>query len=352
VGLGIAVVVAAAAVAVPLTVVDRSVAGTPVAGAEPSEPGAGPSPAGPPPDPECGGEGALAASGSSLAGNAADEVAARLMSACPDLVVDYEPVGSGAGLEQFTNGETGMAVVDRPLTETEYGAVSARCAAEEFPFVAHPVTVRIHLAGVDELTLDAPTLTKIFSGATTTWDDGAIAALNPDVTLPARPIVVVGRSDETLATATLQQYLAEAGGWTGGTDTKFTGRAARSVQGDRDMLTMVETTDGAIGYTAAAEADGPRSRIVLLEGVAPDPESVATTITAALPEEGLTLDPADVYSAEPASGAYPLIIVSYAVTCAGDATARDFLLTALTMESNGPVFPSGEWADRLATALQ
>jgi phosphate transport system substrate-binding protein len=240
--------------------------------------------------------------------------------------------------------------VDRALTETEHAAASERCEVEAFPFVAHPVTVRFTLTGVDELSLDAPTLTKIFSGAVTSWDDDAIASANPDVVLPARPIVVVGRGDETSATATLQQYLAEAGGWSGGTDTTFAGRATQSAQGDSGMLTMIENTDGAIGYTTAAEEG--RARIVRLDGVAPDREAVATTIAVALPDDALTLDPADVYGADPLRGAYPLVLVSYALTCADDDTARAFLRTSLTMEDAGYVFPSGEWADRVAAALQ
>lgn len=338
--LGVAVVVAAGAVVVPLTVVDRSVSGTPVAADEPDEPA-------PPPERECA-DGELVASGSSLARNAVDEVSANLANTCPGTVVDYAPTGSGAGLDEFMSGATAMAVVDRPLTESEYGNLSARCAAEAFPFVAHPVTVRYNVGG-DVLTLDAPALAKIFSGEVTTWHDAAIAELNPGVALPAKPITVVGRGDESSTTAAFQQYLAEAGDWTGGTGTTFTGRAARSAQGDSGVLTLIESTDGAIGYVTIAE--GTRSQTALLDGVAPSPDTVAATIAAALPDDRLTLDPADVYGTE-ADGAYPLMIVSYALTCADEPVARDFLLTSLSMAGSGHVFPSGEWADRMRAALQ
>ncbi len=58
------------------------------------------------------------------------------------------------------------------------------------------------------------------------------------------------------------------------------------------------------------------------------------------------------YGADPARGAYPLLIVSYALTCADDDTARDFVRTSLTMAGTAYVVPSDEWADRVAAALQ
>jgi phosphate transport system substrate-binding protein len=348
VGLGAAVVVAAAAVVVPLTVMEPSVAGSPLAADVP--PTTAPSPAEPPVEPACAGD--LAGSGSALARNAVTDVAAALERACPDTVVDYEPVGSGAGLQQFTSGATGMAVVDRPPSESELAPLRARCAPAVYPFAAHPVMIRYHVAGVGNLNLDAPTLAKIFSGAVTRWNDPAIVRQNPDTALSARPIVVVGRGDESPTTAAFQQYLAAAGGWAGGTDTTFTGTATQTAQGDSGMLAMIENTEGAIGYLTAAE--GTRSQVLRLGGVAPDPEAVATTITSALPGRGLAIVPADVYGADPVAGAYPLVIVSYALVCAADAAARDFLLASLTVRDGGTgyVFPAGEWADRLRAALQ
>ena len=353
-GLGAAVVVAAAAVVgVPLTVVEPSVTGSPDAADVPAATTAPPTepPTEPLAGPSCAGE--LAGGGSALARNAVTDVAAALERACPESAVDYAPVGAGAGLQQFTSGATGMAVVDRPLRGAEVTAARARCQAAAFPFVAHPVMVRYHVAGVGNLNLDAPTLTKIFSGAISVWNDPAIVGQNPDTALSARPIVVVGRGDESATTAAFQQYLAAAGGWTGGADTTFTGKATQTAQGDSGMLAMIENTEGAIGYLTAAE--GTRSQVLRIGGVAPEPEAVAATITSALPGDGtLALDPADVYGADPADGAYPLVIVSYAVVCAGDPAARDFLLASLTVRDGGTgyVFPEGEWADRLAAAVQ
>ncbi|GAB1514123.1 hypothetical protein JCM33774_61650 [Actinophytocola sp. KF-1] len=352
-GLGAAVVAAAAAVVVPLTVVEPSVPGSPVAADVPpvTTPSPAEPPAEPPVEPACAGE--LVAGGSAQARNAVLDVANTLERACPDSVVDYDPVGAGTGLRQFTSGATAMAVVDRPLLPAEAAAVRARCAPVQYPFVAGTVVVRYHVAGVGELTLDAPTLAKIFSGAIATWNDPAIVAQNPDTALSARPITVVARADESSTTAAFQQYLAATGGWTTGAGTTFTGKAAQSVQGDSGMLSVVENTEGAIGYLTAT--DGTRSQAVRVGGVAPDRENVTTAVTAALSgSAGMAIDPATLYRADPAGGAYPLVVVSYAVACEGDAPARDFLLASLAVRGAGTgyVFPSGAWAEELLTALQ
>lgn len=347
-GLGAAVVVAAAAVVAAVVMVDGAVDGTPVAAVVPES---APSPP-PPAEPACSSAGTLAVSGSSLARNAVDEMRAAFDEQCPELAVTYEPVGSGGGLQQFTTGATGMAVVDRPLLAAERTQANARCRTRELPFIAHPVVVRYHVAGVGDLKLDAPTLAKIFGGAITTWNDPAIVAQNPDTALSARPIVVVGRGDESSTTSAFQQYLAVAGGWTTGTGTTFTGKATQMAQGDSGLLAMVENTEGSIGYLTAAE--GTRSQVLRIGDVAPDPEAVTATVTGALPGDGsLTLDPGKVYGADPATGAYPIVIVSYAVVCDDEPAVHDFLRQALSMRNEGSyVFPSGEWADRVRTALQ
>jgi phosphate transport system substrate-binding protein len=345
-------VVAAAAVVGALIVVDGAVDGTPVAADVPPPPPPSTTSSSPAAEPGCSAAGTLAVSGSSLARNAVEEVVAAFGESCPELVVTYDPVGSGAGLQQFTTGATGMAVVDRPLQAAERTKANARCATREFPFLAQPVMVRYRLTGVGDLKLDAPTLAKIFSGTVTTWNDPAIVAQNPDAALSARPIVVVGRGDESSTTSAFQQYLAVAGGWTTGTGTTFTGKATQTAQGDSGLLAMVENTEGAIGYLTAAE--GTRSQVLRIGDVAPDPEAVTTTVEGALPGDGsLKLDPKDVYGADPATGAYPLVIVSYAVTCDDQVAAHDLLRQALSMPDEGSyVYPSGQWADRLRQALR
>jgi phosphate transport system substrate-binding protein len=339
VALGIVIVVAAGAVIVSLNL-GQAVAGTPVAGERLVESTA------PPPAPACTGEG-LAASGSSLASEAITHLTATYGVACPDTSVTYSPAGQGAGIQYFVEGSAGMAVTDRPLEADELAEVGRRCEVQQLPLVVQPVRIVHRLNGVPDLTLDAPVLAKIFSGAITQWNDPAIAALNDGVSLPAVLIVVVSRSDDSGVTAVLQRYLAAAGGWTGGTDTTFTGKFSQTVQGNAAMLAAIANIEGAIGYALPADDQGLR-----IGGARPDLDAMAATISATLPDDGLVFDPAELYQAP--VGAYPLVVLHYAVACVGDRSVRDFLLWSLTAQrgETAYLFPTGEWAERLRNLLQ
>jgi phosphate transport system substrate-binding protein len=335
VALGVTVVVAAAAVIVSLNL-GQAVAGTPVAGDRPVESTA------PPPEPACAGEDELVASGSSLATEAISHLTAAYEAACPGRSVNYSPSGQGAGIQDFISGTTGMAVTDRPLDAGELAQAGQRCEVQQLPFVVQPVRIVYHLTGAPDITLDASVLAKIFSGAITQWNDPAIAALNDGVALPAVLTMVVSRADETGVTAVLQQYLAAAGGWTGGTGTTFTGQFMQTVRDNVEMLEAVANIEGAIGYALPAEYQGLR-----IGGVRPDLDAMAATISAALPDDGLVFDPAELYRAD--DGAYPIVILSYAVGCADSPAVSDFVLSSLTAQDGetGFLFPTGEWADRL-----
>jgi ABC-type phosphate transport system substrate-binding protein len=163
---------------------------------------------------------------------------------------------------------------------------------------------------------------------------------------------VVSRGDESGTTAVLQGYLAAEGGWTGETSTTFAGRSSQAVQGTERMLTTIENTEGAIGYLQSS--DGTKSRDARLNGVAPDLDAMAAAITAALPDEGLVLKPVQLYRTKPADGAYPLVSVGHALSCAGDPAVRDFLLASLNAQRDETayLFPTGEWAERLVALLQ
>lgn len=340
VALGVTVVVAATAVVVSLNM-DQAVAGAPVAGDRVVESTA------PPPEPACAGEDELVASGSSLASEAVIQLTATYEAACPGKSVSYSPSGQGAGIQDFISGTTAMAVTDRPLDAGELAQAGQRCEVQQLPLVVQPVRIVHRLTGVPDLTLDASVLAKIFSGAVTQWNDPAIAALNDGVALPAGLIIVVSRADESGVTAVLQQYLAAAGGWTGGTDTTFTGQFSQTVRGNVEMLEAVANIEGAIGYALPAEFQGLR-----IGGVRPDLDAMAATISAALPDDGLVFDPAELYRAD--DGAYPIVIVSYVVACAGDRSVRDFVLSSLSAQGDETVFlfPTGGWADRLRDLLQ
>jgi hypothetical protein len=133
---------------------------------------------------------------------------------------------------------------------------------------------------------------------------------------------VVSRSTESSVTAVFQEFLAAAGGWTGGTGTTFTGRPSADT----------------------------RTEALRLDDAPPSQDAMAEAVDAALPGDGLELDPQRLYKGK----GYPLVFVSYAVACAGDPGVRDLLLSAVGRQSTDDLFllPTGGWAKRLLEELR
>ncbi len=138
--------------------------------------------------------GSITAAGSSAQKNAVDEWIKAYQGRCSGATINYQPVGSGAGIQQFIAGTVDFAGSDSALKDDERSAADARCKtgkAIDLPMVTGPIAVAYNLPGVESLVLDAPTIAKIFSGKVTTWNDPAITALNDGVKLPATKIQAV-----------------------------------------------------------------------------------------------------------------------------------------------------------------
>ena len=109
-----------------------------------------------------------------------------------------------------------------------------------------PIAVTFNVNAVTSLNLDGPTLAKIFNGGITTWNDPAIQALNPGATLPAEPIHVVFRSDESGTTDNFQKYLdaASNGAWGKGAGKTFKGGVGEGAKGNDGTSAAVKATEG------------------------------------------------------------------------------------------------------------
>ena len=131
--------------------------------------------------------GTLNAEGSSAQKNAIEEAIAGFQRQCPDATVNYNPTGSGAGIKQFIAGQVDFAGSDSALkTEEKDGAIEtdarqALCGspAWNLPMVTGPIAIAYNVQGVDKLVLTPTVAAKIFHGKITTWNDPAIAAINP-----------------------------------------------------------------------------------------------------------------------------------------------------------------------------
>ncbi|MFV0458744.1 MAG: phosphate ABC transporter substrate-binding protein PstS [Actinomycetales bacterium] len=267
--------------------------------------------------------GTLKAEGSSAQKNAIESVISGFQTNCPDVTVNYNPSGSGAGIKNFNAGQVDFAGSDSALKPEEATAAEATCGAPAWnlPMVTGPIAVAYNLAGVDTLVLNADVTAKIFSGQITTWNDPAIAALNPDATLPAEDIKVYFRSDESGTTENFTKYLkaAAADAWTFDPAKKWAAPAgegkekssgvASAVQGQEGGITYVEwsyATQNSLGVAQIDNGSGP----VELTG-----ESVGKMVaTAEQVGEGndlaLQLD-----YATSEEGAYPITLVTYEIVC-------------------------------------
>ena len=134
--------------------------------------------------------------------------------------------------------------------------------------VTGPIAIAYNVKGVDNLVLNADVAAKIFDGKITTWNDPAIAALNSGVTLPATPIKVFFRSDESGTTENFTKYLKAAAptAWTAEPGKKWTGKG--------------EGKEKSAGVATAVEVDRGRRhlhRAVLrqAEQARPSPRSTA-----------------------------------------------------------------------------
>ena len=148
--------------------------------------------------------------------------------------LNYQSIGSGGGISAIEAKTVDFGASDAPLEQADLEANGLA----QFPMVVGGVVVVVNIDGVSDgqLNLTPDTLAGIFMGTTTKWNDPAIAADNPNVTLPDSTINVVHRADGSGSTWIFTHYLTDAAGsiWNrrGGTrhDRSLAGRRGRQGQ--------------------------------------------------------------------------------------------------------------------------
>jgi phosphate transport system substrate-binding protein len=302
----------------------------------------------------CGGKKTLKASGSTAQANAMTRFVKAFEQACPDQTLNYTPNGSGAGIREFNGNQTDLGGSDSPLGQDESVAAQQRCSgspAWNLPTVFGPIAVTFNISAVSSLSLDAPTLAKIFNGSITTWNDPAIQALNPGATLPGQPIHVVFRSDESGTTDNFQKYLdaASNNAWGKGAGKTFKGGVGEGAKGNDGTSAAVKATDGSITYNEWSFAQAQHlntAKIITSAGpdaVAISTDSVGKTIAGAVIKgqgNDLVLDTGSFYKpAQP--GSYPIVLATYEVVCSKYPDAqvgtavKAFLQAAIGAGQNG-----------------
>ncbi|MFJ7270641.1 phosphate ABC transporter substrate-binding protein PstS [Streptomyces sp. NPDC099050] len=272
-----------------------------------------------------GAKGKLLASGSSAQKNAIDLWVKAYMAACPGVEVNYKSSSSGEGIVAFNQGTVGFAGSDsalKPEAVEESKKICTGGQGIDLPMVGGPIAIGFNVAGVDKLTLDAPTLAAIFNDKIKKWDDEAIKKLNPGVTLPATAIQAFHRSEDSGTTENLGKYLKAAApeAWTYEAAKKWPAPGGQAASGSSGVASQVKAVDGAIGYFELSYASSQSIKTVDVATGAAAPvkatgENASKAIAAAKisgtgNDLALKLD-----YATKADGAYPIVLVTYEVVC-------------------------------------
>jgi phosphate transport system substrate-binding protein len=180
---------------------------------------------------------------------------AGLDSPPPGAALDYEPVGSLAGLMRVQNGDVDFAASDMPLKSEEL----AKLGLGQFPIVIGGVVAAVNLDGIGpgEIKFTGQLLADIFLGTVQNWSDPAIQALNPDIKLPDAKIAVVHRSDGSGTTFNFADYLSKVSpAWKEkmGADTLLRWPTGIGAKGNSGVALAIKQTKNSIGYVEFAQA--------------------------------------------------------------------------------------------------
>jgi phosphate transport system substrate-binding protein len=192
--------------------------------------------------------------------------------------LNYQSIGSGGGIKQIKAKTVTFGASDAPLSGKELD----ESGLVQFPMVMGGIVPVVNVEGIKpgDLVIDGPALAKIFLGEIKTWNDPAIAKLNPSLKLPAQPIAVVHRSDGSGTTYNFAYYLAEISPeWKTkvGFNTSVEWPVGIGAKGNEGVANNVAQTKGSVGYVEYAYAK--QNKLTYTKMVNKD----GKTVTPALP---------------------------------------------------------------------
>ena len=224
--------------------------------------------------------------------------------------LNYQSIGSGGGIKQIQAKTVTFGASDMPLKPEDLN----KNRLVQFPTVMGGVVPVINVEGVrpGDLTLDGPTLAKIFLGEVKTWNDPAIAKLNPNAKLPSQAIAVVHRSDGSGTTFIFTDYLSKVSAdWKTkvGANTAVEWPGGIGAKGNEGVANNVANTKGSIGYVEYAYAKQNKltfTKLINKDGKAVDPTAASFTAAAASADWTGTPGFAVILTDEPGAGSWPI----------------------------------------------
>lgn len=201
--------------------------------------------------------------------------------------INYQSIGSGGGVRQFTQGTVDFAATDGPMTDQQIAAVKGNVLHLPAAVGAVVLTYNLPSLGAAPLKLDGATIADIFFGRIQRWNDRRIAALNPGIALPALDLLVIHRSDGSGTTYVLTDYLAKVSPeWKAkvGTNTAVNWPVGLGGKGNEGVTQQVKQLEGAIGYTELVYARANKLPLAAVKNPAGQyvvPSTATTTAAAA-----------------------------------------------------------------------
>jgi phosphate transport system substrate-binding protein len=201
------------------------------------------------------GQGSLTGAGSTFVAPFYTKAFADYSARFPQVTVNYQAVGSGAGIAQFQAKTVDFGASDVPMGSSDITKAGGPDALTQIPTALGVVSIAYNVSGVSNLNLDSATLAGIFLGHIKNWNDPAISALNSGTTLPNKAITVVHRSDGSGTTYIFTDYLAKVSDeWKSkvGTAKSVSWPTGVGGSGNQAVAQAIQSTDGAIGYVELA----------------------------------------------------------------------------------------------------
>jgi len=165
--------------------------------------------------------------------------------------INYQSIGSGGGIRQFTEGTVDFGATDGPMNESQIQGVNGNVLHVPTVLGAVVVTYNVPSLGDIKLKFDGNLLVDIFMGRVTRWNDAKIAALNPGVKLPDIDLIVVHRSDGSGTTYVFTDYLNKfSREWKDkvGYATSVNWPVGLGGKGNEGVTQQVKQVEGALGY--------------------------------------------------------------------------------------------------------
>jgi phosphate transport system substrate-binding protein len=257
---------------------------------------------------------ALVGAGATFPGPVYSQWAQSFIKVEPNAQVNYQAIGSGGGVQQFTAKTVDFGATDVSLLASETAKISSSYV--QFPTCLGAVVVSYNLSGVTTpLKLDGPTIAKIFLGTIKKWNDPAIAALNSGVKLPATAIQVVHRADGSGTTSIFTNWLkGQSSDWASkvGAGKSVQWPTGQGGNGNAGVAAAMKQTAGSIGYVELQYALSTDLAVASIK--APDGQFVTPSVdSVAKAGSGLSFPITETTSIldSKVAGAYPISSTTY-----------------------------------------